>query len=370
MRRFNPFTRMDEIPIHPPFLVRDVDPRRVVERHRERMAAQGITIKVPKQERPLNGMAVVGLAFDQQEALLDALVGEYAVRHWSDVLPELRAAHPALGRAFDAFEGDDTVVAADVRRMVPEILQNLNPLEDERARALEFLYRAWQLRQQVVVERRPMSLIPVITGDTQGDTPSFTPVVKRMDDTTWRMGWPGDPAPVSPREFEGEDIREVMRAVWTTYSEWYNKDQEWWHSQMRDRAEKIPDHMFIPVWARRLREDNQLTFGPQDEIVVENVSHGQLFRVIQPGGVQVLVRTSASSVVRLAIAAGNGSGPLYPPPPTMAEVEAAYLAQITKRGEHADMVADRATPEHLAPLRGVEPAGAPHHVGVGRLHPP
>ncbi len=350
------YRRMDEVPVMPPFLVRDVDARRVAERHRERMARQGVTLRVPRGRRPLGGMAAVGLIFDQQEALLDALAGDYTARHWADVVPDLRRAYPALGAAFDAFAGDERVSAADVRRMVPAALRDADPLRDGPARALEFLYRGWQVRQQVVVEGRPMSLVPVVSGDTQGDTPSFTPVVKRMGAAWWRMGWPGDPAPYSPREFAGDDVRVVLPQVWAVYSEWYQGDQERWYRQVQGRAGGVPDHIYHRVWAARLHDGEPLGFGVPAEVTLHNVSHARLFRVVA-GERQVILKTSAQVAVRLAIAAG-GQGFLYPPAPDVAEVEAAYLGLIARRGEQATMVEAEADTGKLAPLTGVEPDGA------------
>lgn len=378
MSKYNHFHRVDEAVIDPPFLVvaphkigRDensgryylyIDPRPVVQRHVARMAGKGIIIDEPKQERPLNGMCAVGLAFDQQEALRAALCGEYAQTYWGQRRAELEARFPQLKKALAAFWGEETDLSpVEIQRISRDVisrlqgeingLANQGQVPDLLLYAPDFLYRAWQLRQRVVAERRAMSLIPVASGDTQGDTPSFTPVLKRIDETTWRMGWPGDPTQVSPKEFNGS-IEEVLPQVLSTYSDWYNRDQGRQERQLKERAEKLPDHLFIPVWAHQLRQEHSLDFGPEGQVRLINISHGKLFQVDLPDGLCFQIKSSPIEAVRLACAGGNGNGPLVPPPPTPEQIEAAYLELL---GGQVNLAASEPQPGQLTPLSKDKP---------------
>lgn len=335
----NHFARLDETPLSPPFLVPDavylwlllrqpdrLDPDRdlerieqeaglVMDRHIERMKEHDVTLKKPVQLSPLIADSTVGLVFDQAAAQRAALAGRYAQSYFGDLLATLRADHPHLMEIFE-----------ERREATPETVLNL-PVDAPPNHPLRLLRAAWQFRRAVVIEARPMSMIPIISGQAQGDTPSFTPVLQRVGDELWQLGLEGDAAPVSPRRFEG-DIGTVLPDIYAAYGQWYKRDQEWLERQLEEEAGQIPDHLFIPVLARRL-QTGELWFGERVKLV--NLSHNRLFRLSVPEYSQ-LFHTAADKAVRRALAA---AGNQYPTPPDPVEVETAYLSLLARRGEEA-----------------------------------
>ena len=337
----NPFSRMDEIPVQPPFLVRDTAPARVVERHRERMSPHGIQITPPRRSQvALNGKAALGLAFDQQEAIVDALTGIYAAKHWRDMWVALYRRW-GLGDILDTILADGEASPNRVRRVLAPILLELNPTLDEEARALLFVFRAWQLRQQVVVERRAMSLIPVIAGDEMGHPISFTPVLKRTDRAEWRIGWPGDPHKESPHVIQTDDVSVALGEAFPLFNRWYFEDQKAFAEVTGRRARtRVPDHIYLVPWGYRLREEHNLPLvgdGDRSGATLEELSHGNMFRLRLPDGRQFILRGDAVGVVRQGMVAGNGRGVISPPIPTADEINRAYLSAITGRGESSDI---------------------------------
>jgi hypothetical protein len=342
------FQRMTETPVEPPFLVPDavwlwrlltepdtLDPTsdlprieaeagRVLERHIERMAAQNVVIKKPQKLSPLIADSTVGLVFDQAAAQRAALTGRYAETYFGDRLAALRQEYAELGEAIAVLTGQrETAAPERVQALIQSALVG-QPADHP----LRLLYAAWQFRRQVVSEGQAMSMVPLVSGEAQGDTPSFTPVLQRVGDNEWQLGWPGDPAPASPQVFTGE-IDAVWPAVAATYSAWYQRDQEYLERNLSDAARKLPEHLYIPVWARRLQDEHDLRCGEQGEVVLTNISHGRLFRLAQ-GDTEQLFRGTTQQAVRLTLAAAGGKPPAEPEP---AEIEAAYLYLLTKRGE-------------------------------------
>lgn len=268
-RKYSPFQRMDETPVQPPFLVRDTDPESVVKRHQERMAnhpTSPVAITIPERSKiALRGKAALGLDFDQQEALIEALTGDYAKKYWKDMWARLYKRW-GLGDILDTILGDGQANPDRIRRVLSPMLFSLSPDIDEEARALLFLFRAWQLRQQVVIENRAMSLLPAVGGEQMGSITSFTPALKRLDIRLWRLGWPGDRRDGSPRLISG-DIADMLREALPIFNEWYFEDQK----QGRvDTIKRQVDHIYLIPWSDRLRQDRKLQVG---EARVEEISH-------------------------------------------------------------------------------------------------
>lgn len=368
MSKFNHFTRLTTAPVTPPFLVPDAvylwlllkqpetltpardlprieaEAARVVERHIERMARDhGVTdLTRPKKLSPLIADSTVGLVFDQAAAQHAALAGRYPQSYFGDQLPALRADYPELMRIF---EQQRDVALAEARAMLRHLLLDAPP-----DHPLRLLFAAWQFHQEVVVRRRPMSMIPLVSGEAQGDTPSFTPVLQRTGDDEWQLGLAGDAAPVSPKRFRG-DIDALLPEIYAAYSDWYKRDQARLERQVGEAAAHIPDHFYIPVYARRLQTERLVRFG--EGVSLANLSHNKLFRLTRPAHEQ-LFYTAADRAVKLALAAAQGQ---HPPAPDAAEIEAAYLHLLARRGESAEL--RQVTPEAkmAAPLAGL-PAAA------------
>jgi hypothetical protein len=348
---YNPFQRMDETPVQPPFLVRDTHPDAVIRRHQQRMAnhpAGPVEIALPQRsEAAMRGKAALGLDFDQQEALIDALTGAYAEKHWQDMWAKLYKRW-GLGDILDTILGAGQVHPDRVRRVISPLLFSLSPEIDEEARALLFLFRAWQLRQQVVVERRAMSLLPVVGGEVMGSITSFTPALKRMDTRLWRLGWPGDERAGAPRIISG-DIAAALQQALPLFNEWYFDDQK------RGRAETMKrqvDHIHLVPWGDRLRQDHILPVG---QAKLEEVSHNNLFRLEMPDGRKLILRGEPVAAVRAGLAAANGSG--QPPAPTLAKINTAYLAALTKRGESSESC-EKAEAADVKPFDTLNPLAA------------
>ena len=136
---YNPFHRMDEQPVQPPFLVRDTQPKTVIERHRQRMAnhpAGPVNIAIPQRSAvAVRGKAALGLGFDQQEALIDALTGVYAEKYWRDMWGRLYKRW-GLGEVLDTILIDGAAQPDRVCRVLSPLLFSLSPDIDEEARAL------------------------------------------------------------------------------------------------------------------------------------------------------------------------------------------------------------------------------------------
>ncbi len=326
-KTYSPFQRMDETPVQPPFLVRDTNPKSVVKRHQQRMAnyANPVEIAMPKRSNiALRGKAALGLDFDQQEALVETLTGDYAEKYWKDMWAGLYKRW-GLGDILDTILGDGQANPDRVRRVLSPMLFSLSPDIDEEARALLFMFRAWQLRQQVVIENRSMSLLPVIGGDQMGSITSFTPILKRLDLRLWRLGWPGDKRDGSPRLITG-DIAEVLREALPIFNEWYFDDQK------RGRVETIRrqvDHIYLVPWSDKLRQDRELQVG---EARLEEISHNAMFRLELPDGRRLVLRGEPITAVQAGLAASGPTGG-RPPAPSLEEINTAYMEAMTRRGE-------------------------------------
>ncbi len=299
----------------------------VIDRHIKRMAAQDVIIKKAKKLSALIADSVVGLVFDQADAVQAALTGQYANKYFSDELPALRQQYPIVDTLTNGL-GDTDEVRIDV--FPPD-------------HPLTLLYAAWKFRRQVVVEGIPMSMVPVVGGESQGDTPSFTPALQRIDDDTWRLGQPGDTAPVAPKEFKG-DIVEVLPKAATIYSDWYQREQAWLQKNLNEQAQKIPDHLYIPAWAQQLQQEHTLYFG--EEVSLTNVSHGRLYRLYRNDTSQ-LFRTTAIQAIKLGLVAAAGQTPTAPSPTA---IEEACLNMITRRGETVSLEIVPAEKGDTAPL--------------------
>lgn len=325
----NPFHRMDETPVQPPFLVRDANPEAVVERHRQRMATHptgAVDIALPqKSEAAWRGKAALGLDFDQQEALIDALTGAYAEKYWQDMWARLYKRW-GLGDILDTILGDGRAHPDRVQRVLSPLLFGLSPEIDEEARALLFLFRAWLLRQQVVVDRRAMSLIPVIGGAEMGSITTFTPALKRVDNHLWRLGWPGDERPDSPQLIAG-DVTDALNRALPLFNDWYFDNQR---QGRPDKQQRKPDHIYLLPWSDRLRQQKLLDMG---QARLEEVSHNSMFRLHLPDGRRFILRSDPLSAVQSGLLAAGQTG--QPPRPALAEINRAYLAAMARRGETA-----------------------------------
>lgn len=336
--RLDHFQRVDGMVVEPAFLVRGVDSTDIVRRLQQRMAQEDIEIPMPHTVNALNKLARVGLALDQQDALVDALAGEYAQKVWGDKLEALRTVYPA--NLVDALCGKLELEAQEVHTGAQAALDDVMPTDEDRL-AFEFLYRAWQIRQRVVIEGRPMSLIPVIGGDTQGDTPFFTPVLQRQNGSGWRLGQTGDDMPVSPLMIEETDVRVAVRKTQTIYSEWYHKAQERLLGQVQKQAGDADlsyAGVMVPVWGYLLRT-RSLSFG-DGKVVLENINHNRLFRFRyrrEDSEVyrHLIFEMTPGNAITLAI---KTAGAVLPDEfPTTAEVEEAWLDMMGGRGGKAQI---------------------------------
>lgn len=339
MASYNPFAHMNEVPANPPFLARDTVPDSIIKRHQQRMAAHPThpvqLENTSRSEVSINGKVAMGLAFDQQEALLAALTGDYAKNYWSDMWQSLYRRW-GLGDVLDTILADGQAPASRVRKVLAPILLELNPDVDEEARALLFLYRAWQFRHQVMVERRAVNLVPVVGGDQMGHTVSFTPVFKRLSHDHWQLGWPGDSRPESPHSIRATDVAEALGQALPLFNRWYFEDQATISEANKMEARRVPDHIYLVPWGQRLRQDHELPMGsPPAEALLEELSHNHLFRLRLPDGRQYVLRGDPVSAVQQGLAANKP--PLLPTPPTVSEMNRAYLAAMARRGEEAQM---------------------------------
>lgn len=355
--RLDHFQRVDGMVVEPAFLVRGVDSLDVLRRLQQRMAQEDIEIPIPHTTNAQNKLARVGLALDQQDALVDALAGDYARKVWGDKLEVLRTVYPA--NLVDALCGKLEMDAQEVHTGAQAALDDAMPPgeggpTDEDRLAFEFLYRAWQIRQRVVIEGRPMSLIPVIGGETQGDTPFFTPILQRQNGSGWRLGLPGDEMPISPLMIEETDVRVAVRQAQTIYSEWYHKAQERLLGLVQKQAGDADlsyAGVMVPVWGYLLRT-RSLSFG-NGKVVLENINHNRLFRFRYRRDDSEVYRhlifeMTSGNAVTLAI---KTAGEILPSEfPTVAEVEEAWLDMMGGRGEKAQISEVGFEAAHAKPL--------------------
>lgn len=350
MSSHNPFAHMDEKPVQPPFLVRETDPQAVVERHRQRMAhhpAGQADIRLPQRSNVAwRGKTALGLLFDQQEAVIDALTGAYAEKHWKDMWAALYKRW-GLGDILDTILTGGPAQPDRVRRVLAPLLVSLSPEIDPEVRALLFLFRAWLLRHQVVVERRPMSLIPVVGGEQMGSVTTFTPVLKRLDVHLWRLGWPHDSRPDSPRLIPGT-VSNALGQAWPLFNRRYFEEQK----DARPDPDRRPEHIYLLPWSDRLRQKKRLEIG---QASLEEVSHNSLFRLHLPDGRRFILRSDPLTAVQAGLLAANGSD--RPEIPPLAEINAAYLAAMTRRGETAQSC-EQPQAADVKPFDNLQPATA------------
>lgn len=353
---YNPFALLDEQPVQPAFLVRDTDPYQAIARHEARMKAQGIELPGltgRATTRTIAGKSAVGIAFDQQEAVLAALYGEYAHRYWADKWAELYRRW-AMSDIFETILADGNADPRRVRKVLGPILMELNPREDELGRALLMIFRAWQLRQQVVIEQRPMSLIPVVGGAVLGSTPNFTPVVKRMAKDRWRIGWPGDT--IDPCIIVEADVRGAVQQAMVEFNKRYFVEQRGYFEVKNTEALLAipePDHIYFIPWGSKLRVEKKLPMG-NDGAFLEEISHNHLFRLRLPDGQQFILRSDPQTAVRHSIEATTNGKVSLPPVPTPAEIRQAYLAEMSGRRVESVMKVTSPQPVHLKPFPFLE----------------
>lgn len=277
-----------------PLLIRESSPAALAERHQARLRGEGITVSIPRKWTALNGMAMVGLVIEQQEALLAALVGSYPQTLYGDDLPRLREAYPSL---MPVIENDSTAGKRDMATAFSQIIRVL-PSNSPDVIALSNLYRAWLVWRGVVIEGQPLDLTLPFAEDFDGDILSFTPIVQRCADG-WVLGRTGDIAPVSPRTFPGE--ADVWSEILATLADWREKDEAWWAGQYEDGTAKA-DHYALRAWAAMLRREGEMLFG---KMRVENISHGEVYRFYLPDGKRILVRSYPDKVIRLGATVGD-----------------------------------------------------------------
>lgn len=293
-----------------PLLVRESDPVILARRHQARLKAKGITASIPHKWTALNGMAMVGLVIEQQEALLAALLGNYPETVYGDEIDRLKGLYPALR---PMFEGDQAISKED---MAAAFKASLNSPD---IAALSNLHRAWLVWRGVVVEGQPLDLTLPFAEDFDGDILSFTPVVQRCAGG-WQLGRRGDIAPVSPKVFAGGD---VWPEILATFADWREKDEVWWAGQY-EKGMSNADHYAIRAWTAMLRHENGLLFG---NMRVENISHGEVYRFHLPDGNRVLIRSYPDKVIRLGATVGDW--PDIPPSSVVIDSLAGSLESVT-----------------------------------------
>jgi hypothetical protein len=190
----NEFERGPDGEILPIPLVAGVDPDEALDRLVEAARERGDVIDVPTKGHALEGMYRLALLFAHQQRLKQVFAGKL--------------------------------------------------LDDPDGQAL---YEA------VVENRQPMSLRPL--GLEHLRFMSFSPVLQRVGDDTWRVGSPEGKHEVITT---GEPGEALVRA-WAIYTAWSDADDDEWRRRLEQALESRPPSFFHLVWGLQMRADELLS---------------------------------------------------------------------------------------------------------------
>lgn len=337
------WTHLPQPPLQPLLLTRDASLVNGLAQLQAVGEQIGHSIQAPQRSAiALQGKAALGVALTDPRFLAAALEGDYATAVWSDLRPAMESRWPQLKDSVIAvlFGGASELAVWELRDLVFGAL-SFAPT-DEVSRALRFCWRAWHLRQQMLLQR-PLSLLPAVGGDALADVVSFTPVLTWLTGETWQIGWEGDKRKDAPYHYNATSPTAALEVAWEVFSRWYHEEETALTEHLRLEAKRLctPPHLHTGSWLRDLRQHAYLQCG---ELFLENVSHNQIFRLTTPRRGQSVFRgTTEQAVAILQVAAQQYAVEL--PAPTAEEVTQAYLWLLT--GKETGFVAADFDPKPL-----------------------
>lgn len=221
----------------PPMLLVDTDPERAVRRQKELMDTVFGGIGEERKPEKRMGLALQQLDVEQRHALRLLLIYEEAeelVAHLQRCLDD-----PAYGYGPDGRGDNGRTVAQGMAAVAGDDLPGL-------VADWLILHRDFQQR---VLGGRPFSFRSLFD---YADLDSFTPLVQRVGETTWRLGVEGEG---KYRKFQG-DIARAWPQICDTYVEWSDADNETWLTRLKRQAARTPDSIFRAARADRLRKES------------------------------------------------------------------------------------------------------------------
>ena len=330
--------------LEPPPLTPDEEVDRLLARQKEMMDAVFGGIGEEKKEVKRVGLAFQQLQIEQQHALRLIL----CYPDLPSLLDHLKRClvEPAYGYSDRGNNGRT-------------IAQALGAVAGDIGVPFEQMVQLWweeanHFRRQVLAGSA-VSMRPRFD-DTTLDT--FTPILQRAGDMTWRLGLAGHG---QHRDFEGE-LLDVWDAIADTFVAWCDADNERWLSELKRQAARLPDSLHRVAWAERLRKEVcrvalegqavklHITRLPTDEawprslvfgasVGLTRLSGHAFYELAWDGG-QHVRRFDVSSTTRqkvpvehteiavaLAEALAGLDGP-RPEPATPGEIEAAFLHRM------------------------------------------
>jgi hypothetical protein len=321
------FEHLPTYPIQPLLLARDVS----LEAGMQALVAVGreidYEVEIPQRsEIAKRGKATLGLSLTEPRRLQAALRGTYAETEWGDLREALseRWGSELIDLLFSSELEDGVDVSAVQSQVFTLLAFRADGEGDLGARGLRFLWRAWNLRRQVI-GGRPLSLWPAVGGDVLTDVHTFTPVLKAVGEGYWQVGWEGDARPDSPVTFAAEDGAAALERAWQIWVAWYQEENDAATDHLKEQARRqylSPGHLTHGAYEQALAREGRLGCG---DIVVTNISHAQLFNLHTVRRGDLLFRTDRRTAAAVAVLA-CAEYELVLPAPAAAEVTEAYLS--------------------------------------------
>ncbi len=332
----------------PPFLVLDTDPERAVGRQKEMMDACFGGIGEEKKEAKRMGLAMQQLDIEQRHALRLLLSYQDPAKLAAHL--ERCLADPGYGYGERGDNG--RTVAQAMAALAGEELA-----ETDLAPVVAAWLEIHQDFQQQVLGGMVISFSSLFDF---ADLDTFTPVLQRVGETTWRLGVEGEG---KHRDFEGP-VADIWPHLCDAYVQWCDADNEAWLARLKQKAAKLPDVIGRAAWADRLRKETyrvevqgsqvilttkrsgedwprSLTLG--DQIGLSRLSGHSFYELAWDGGLHVRRFEISGATrrkvpfehievaLRLAEALGVEQD-LSLEPVTAVEVEAAYLRRMKAKG--------------------------------------